>query len=276
MEGFQIRRSADTPDNPGGGLDQSTVDALLDGAGDSAPQTDNDIQDSAPAPADQGGGAVDQTAIDGMLAGDSAGSVSDETSSTSGAVSQEDIDALMEGASGASADATESSSESTDDAGGGDGEDETRLDSLGRPFDEAAAAMQAAIEEEKAAAQAASGGDNSASPPPAPPSPPDTKPLDLPDFDVPTKSGSDTNRVTMLNDVQLRVKIELGRTRMLVEDILELGEGSVVELEKIAGDPVDVYVNDRLIARGEVLVLNDNFCVRISEVMSHDPHRVSA
>lgn len=84
----------------------------------------------------------------------------------------------------------------------------------------------------------------------------------------------DVNRVTMLSDVNLRVKIELGRTRMLVEDVLRLGEGSVVELDKLAGDPVDVYANDRLVARGEVLVLDDSFCVRISEVVSRDPHRI--
>ena len=64
------------------------------------------------------------------------------------------------------------------------------------------------------------------------------------------------------------MKIELGRTRMLVEDVLKLGEGTVVELDKLAGDPVDVYVNDRPVARGEVLVLNDNFCVRINEIVS--------
>jgi flagellar motor switch protein FliN/FliY len=74
--------------------------------------------------------------------------------------------------------------------------------------------------------------------------------------------------IDMLSDVNLNVKIELGRTRMLVEDVLRLGEGSVVELDKLAGDPVDVYVNDRHVARGEVLVLNDNFCVRINEIVS--------
>lgn len=72
----------------------------------------------------------------------------------------------------------------------------------------------------------------------------------------------------MLNDVELNVKIELGRAQMLIEDVLKLGEGSVVELNKLAGDPVDVMVNDRLVARGEVLVLNDNFCVRISEIIA--------
>ncbi len=54
---------------------------------------------------------------------------------------------------------------------------------------------------------------------------------------------------------------------MLIEDVLKLSEGAVVELDKLAGDPVDVYVNDRPVARGEVLVLNDNFCVRINEIL---------
>ena len=71
----------------------------------------------------------------------------------------------------------------------------------------------------------------------------------------------------------LHVKIELGRTRMLVEDVLKLGEGAVVELDKLAGDPVDIFVNDRPVARGEVLVLNDNFCVRINEILA--PVRVA-
>jgi flagellar motor switch protein FliN/FliY len=74
--------------------------------------------------------------------------------------------------------------------------------------------------------------------------------------------------IDLLRDVELNVKIELGRSRMLVEDVLRLAEGSVVELDKLAGDPVDVFVNDRLVARGEVLVLNDNFCVRVNEIVA--------
>jgi flagellar motor switch protein FliN/FliY len=74
----------------------------------------------------------------------------------------------------------------------------------------------------------------------------------------------------LLSDVNLNVKIELGRTKMLLEDVLKLGEGTVVELDKLAGDPVDIYVNDRPVARGEVLVLNDNFCVRISEILNKE------
>lgn len=74
----------------------------------------------------------------------------------------------------------------------------------------------------------------------------------------------------LLRDVELDLKIELGRTNMYLEDVLKLKRGSVVTLDKLAGDPVDVYVNGRLIARGEVLVLNDNFCVRVAELISGD------
>jgi len=75
------------------------------------------------------------------------------------------------------------------------------------------------------------------------------------------------NTIDLLGDVELNVTVELGRTEMLVEDVLRLAAGSVVELDKLAGDPVDVFVNGRLVARGEVLVLNDSFCIRISEIV---------
>ncbi len=89
----------------------------------------------------------------------------------------------------------------------------------------------------------------------------------LSDFDE-TGYGKLPENIDLLSDVKLDVKIELGRTTMLVEDVLRLGEGCVVELDKLAGDPLDFYVNNRHIARGEVLVLNDNFCVRINEILS--------
>ncbi|MCC6285317.1 MAG: flagellar motor switch protein FliN [Phycisphaerales bacterium] len=91
-------------------------------------------------------------------------------------------------------------------------------------------------------------------------------PLDLPTFSQ-SKRIAKPEGIGMLSDVNLDVKIELGRTRMFVEDVLRLGEGSVVELDQLAGDPVDVFVNERLVARGEVLVLNENFCVRIHEIV---------
>ncbi len=72
----------------------------------------------------------------------------------------------------------------------------------------------------------------------------------------------------LLRDVELDLKIELGRTHMYLEDVLKLRKGSVVTLDKLAGDPVDIYVNGRHVARGEVLVLNDNFCVRVAELIA--------
>ena len=72
----------------------------------------------------------------------------------------------------------------------------------------------------------------------------------------------------LLRDVSLKVKVELGRGKMLLKDILRLCRGSVVELEKLAGDPLDIYANERLIARGEVLIMNENFCIRITEILS--------
>ena len=71
----------------------------------------------------------------------------------------------------------------------------------------------------------------------------------------------------VLSEVELDLRIELGRTRMRLEDVLQLRAGSVVTLDNAASDPVDVYVNNRLIARGEILVMNDRFCVRITELV---------
>lgn len=90
--------------------------------------------------------------------------------------------------------------------------------------------------------------------------------FDLPAFGAPVPNAK-PKAIDLLGDVNLNVKIELGRTQMLVEDVLRLAEGAVVELDKLAGDPVDIYVNERPIARGEVLVLNDNFCIRINEIL---------
>src|ERR1700722_644184 len=94
-----------------------------------------------------------------------------------------------------------------------------------------------------------------------------TQGFDLPNFQQAMRDAQ-VSSIDLLRDVELNVKIELGRSRMLVEDVLKLAEGSVVELDKLAGDPVDVFVNDRLVARGEVLVLNDNFCVRVNEIVA--------
>ncbi len=81
-------------------------------------------------------------------------------------------------------------------------------------------------------------------------------------------ASSENATLDLIRDVELDLKIELGRTNMYLEDVLKLRKGAVVPLDKLAGDPVDVYVNGRLIARGEVLVLNDNFCVRVAELIA--------
>lgn len=92
--------------------------------------------------------------------------------------------------------------------------------------------------------------------------------FDLPDLTGPAGGPANgTAGLALLRDVNLNVKVELGRTRMYVEDVLRLNEDSVIELDKLAGDPVDIFVNDRHVARGEVLVVNDNFCVRVSEII---------
>ena len=78
---------------------------------------------------------------------------------------------------------------------------------------------------------------------------------------------ADAATLELMRDVQLDLTIELGRTHMHLEEVLKLKQGSVVPLDKLAGDPADIYVNGRLIARGEVLVLNDNFCVRVAELI---------
>ena len=92
-------------------------------------------------------------------------------------------------------------------------------------------------------------------------------PIGLPDFGGPSGASSVASAIGLLSDVSLQVRIELGRTKMLVEDVLKLNADSVVELDKAAGDPVDIYVNGRRIERGDVLVLNENFCVRVSEIL---------
>lgn len=81
-------------------------------------------------------------------------------------------------------------------------------------------------------------------------------------------ASADATTLDLIRDVELDLRIELGRTHMYLEDVLRLRKGSVVPLDKLAGDPVDIFVNGRLVAKGEVLVLNDNFCVRVTELIA--------
>lgn len=83
------------------------------------------------------------------------------------------------------------------------------------------------------------------------------------------KPPKDTGNIGLILDVPLQVTVELGSTRMKIKDILELGLGSVVELDKLAGDPVDIFVNGKLIAKGEVVVIDENFGVKVTDIVSH-------
>jgi flagellar motor switch protein FliN len=80
-------------------------------------------------------------------------------------------------------------------------------------------------------------------------------------------NGKMTN-INLLMDINLRVVVELARTNMQLRQVMELQEGSVVELDRLAGDPVDVYINDHLFAKGEVIVVDDNFGVRITQLIT--------
>ena len=101
------------------------------------------------------------------------------------------------------------------------------------------------------------------------PSPPvaTARPVQFAPLEAPSSVTPATN-LDLLLGVTLRVTVELGRTKMNIEEILNLGPGSVVELDKLAGEPVDVLINDRMIARGEVVVLDDRFGVRVTDVLS--------
>ena len=88
-------------------------------------------------------------------------------------------------------------------------------------------------------------------------------PLDEPE----SAPGLDAQNLDIVMDIPLEVSVELGRKRMSIRDILDLGSGSIVELDKVAGEPVDLLVNGRLVARGEVVVIEDNFGVRITEII---------
>jgi flagellar motor switch protein FliN len=80
-------------------------------------------------------------------------------------------------------------------------------------------------------------------------------------------TGKDRN-LQMILDIPLRVTVELGRTKMPVSELLNLTQGSVIELSKLAGEPMEVYVNDKLIARGEAVVVNEKFGVRLTDIIS--------
>ena len=75
------------------------------------------------------------------------------------------------------------------------------------------------------------------------------------------------NNLDLILDIPLSVTVELGRSKMLINDLLQLGQGSVIELTKLVGDPLEILVNDKLVARGEVVVVNEKFGVRLTDIV---------
>jgi len=244
---------SDTPTPPGGTPtpNQSEIDAALAAAASGAPAEQPASADpaaAAPAPAPASAAAPAQTVAAAQAAAD--GAVIDADAALAAG--------MVDASTGAATPQNETATASQ------------QIDANGQPFDETAAAMAAALEEEReldAARQAAA---SMAAPPPG------SVPLELPDFGRRASIGDESRGVDLLNDVDLNVKIELGRAEMSIDEVLRLAAGAVVELNKLAGDPVDVLVNDRLVARGEVLILNDNFCVRISEILAGEEAEASA
>lgn len=88
------------------------------------------------------------------------------------------------------------------------------------------------------------------------------------------KSGDNAlNKLKVQNldfilDIPLKVSVELGRTQVVIKDLLQLGQGSVLELDKLAGEPLEVLVNGKLVARGEVVVVNEKFGIRLTDIIS--------
>lgn len=81
-------------------------------------------------------------------------------------------------------------------------------------------------------------------------------------------SSKENGNLDFILDIPLEVSVELGRTRILISELLQLGQGSVVELSKLAGEPLEILVNQKLVARGEVVVVNEKFGVRLTDIIS--------
>ena len=84
----------------------------------------------------------------------------------------------------------------------------------------------------------------------------------------PKLSPENDRNLSLILDIPLKVSVELGRTKMPVSELLNLTQGSVIELNKLAGEPMEVYVNDKMIARGEAVVVNEKFGVRLTDIIS--------
>ncbi len=97
--------------------------------------------------------------------------------------------------------------------------------------------------------------------------PPSVQPVQFPGLQQ-GHTASEHGNISLLMDVYMEMTVELGRTKKLIKEILGMGEGTIIELDKLAGEPVDILVNHKLIAKGEVVVIDENFGVRVTEIVS--------
>jgi flagellar motor switch protein FliN/FliY len=94
------------------------------------------------------------------------------------------------------------------------------------------------------------------------------QPVQFSSFDQMSSVQSEDSNLNLLLDIPLKVTVELGRTQKAIKDILDLSQGSIIELDKLAGEPVDILVNNKLIAKGEVVVIDENFGVRVTDIVN--------
>ncbi len=94
------------------------------------------------------------------------------------------------------------------------------------------------------------------------------QPAQFADFETNNTVRNQEPNLGLLMDIPLQITVELGRTKKLIKNILELSQGSIIELDKLAGEPVDIFANNKLIAKGEVVVIDENFGVRVTDIIS--------
>ncbi len=96
------------------------------------------------------------------------------------------------------------------------------------------------------------------------------KPAEFPDLGQAPASPSTKPNIELVRDIHVMLTVELGRTDMLIQDILELTPGKVIELDRLAGEPLDIVVNGKLLAKGEVVVVDENFGIRLTQIVDPD------
>ncbi len=154
---------------------------------------------------------------------------------------------------------TSGTSESAQDAGKAEDTEEMSPDDLMAMWEEALKEAQQAGAQDQSQTQQTVSEEKKETPP--------SQPAKLEELSPTQKSGV-YPELEFILDIPLEISAEIGRTKMFIRDLLKLNQGSIIELEKFAGEPVEVYVNGKLMAKGEVVVVNDRFGVRITEIIS--------